>query len=77
MRYWVVCCNVGHCGTNRSRDMGLAIEAKDALTAMSIARRFPGVKHHGTKYFSSVREITEEEYKKRRKESAYTKALRY
>ena len=57
--------------------MGLAIEAKDALTAMSIARRFPGVKHHGTKYFSSVHEITEEEYRERRKESAYTKALRY
>ena len=76
MRYWVVCCNVGHCGTNRSRDMGLAIEAKEALTAMSIARRFPGVKHHGTKYFSSVHEITEEEYRERRKESAYTKALR-
>jgi len=79
MRYWLVCCYVGHCGRRKhgnSRDIALAIEAPDSVKALLIAKNFPGVKHHGSRYICAAREITKEEYNERRKISAYEKALR-
>lgn len=77
MKYWLVVCYVGHCGRNHApREIGLAIKAKDSVDALLQAKKFPGVKHHKSRYICTTREITEEEYLERRKESAYIKALR-
>lgn len=79
MRYWLVCCYVGHCGHRKyghSREIALAIEAPDSVKALLIAKKFPGVKHHRSRYICTTREITREEYIERRKISAYEKALR-
>lgn len=77
MRYWLVICYVGHCGKRHApREIGLAIEAKDSIEALLQAKKFPGVKHHGSRYICTTREITREEYIERRKISAYEKALR-
>ena len=78
MRYWLVCCYVGHRGRRKrgsSREIALAIEAPDSVKALLIAKSFPGVKHHNSQYICTTREITEEEYIERRKISAYEKAL--
>lgn len=79
MRYWLVCCYVGHCGRRgygHGREIALAIEAPDSVKALLIAKKFPGVKHHRSRYICTTREITREEYIERRKISAYEKALR-
>jgi hypothetical protein len=77
MRYWLVICYVGHCGRRHApREIGLAIEAKDSVEALLQAKKFPGVKHHSSRYICTAREITREEYIERRKVSAYEKALR-
>jgi hypothetical protein len=79
MKYWLVCCYVGHCGRRghgHSREIALAIEAPDSVKALLIAKKFPGVKHHNSHYICTTREITQEEYIARRKNSAYEKALR-
>ena len=77
MRYWLVVCYVGHCGRHKApREIGLAIEAKDSVEALLQAKKFPGVKHHGSHYICTTREISREEYIERRKFSAYEKALR-
>lgn len=79
MKYWLVCCYVGHCGRKRkgkAREIALAIEAKDCTQALLIAKKFPGVKHHASRYMCYSKEITYEEYIERRQYSAYEKALR-
>ena len=77
MRYWLVICYVGHCGSDKApREIGLAIEAKDSVEALLQAKKFPGVKHSRSRYICTAREITREEYIERRKVSAYKKALR-
>ena len=49
MRYWLVICYVGHCGSDKTpREIGLAIEAKDSVEALLQAKKFPGVKHSRT-----------------------------
>lgn len=75
MRYWLVVCYVGHCGRGRTREIALAIEAPDSVKAMLIAKKFPGVRHHQSRYMCTTREITKEEYTERRQVSAYEKAL--
>lgn len=76
MRYWLVCCNSGHQGRKRSKELVLAIEAPDGVSAMLIAKRFPAVKRKRSAYLCTVREIDREEYIMRRQVSAYDKALR-
>lgn len=77
MRYWLVVCYVGHCGSRkRLREIGLAIEAKTCVDALLIAKSFPAVKHHGGQYLNGAKEITYDEYVMRRRETAYVKALR-
>ena len=76
MKYWLVVCYVGHCGRRQApREIGLAIKAKDSVEALLQAKKFPGVKHHSSRYICTTREITREEYIERRKVSAYEKAL--
>jgi hypothetical protein len=78
LRYWLVCCYVGHSGRRDKRyrrEIGLAIEAPSSVDAMLIAKKFPGVKHHNSRYICTTKEITREEYIERRKVSAYEKAL--
>lgn len=77
MKYWLVCCYVGHCGRRKNpREIALVIEAETSVEAMLIARKFPGVKHHKSKYLCYTKEITKEEYLERKKINAYNKALR-
>lgn len=78
MRYWLVVCYVGHCGRRghgHRREIALAIEARTSVEALMQAKRFPGVKHHQSRYICTTREITQEEYIERREISAYEKAL--
>ena len=76
MKYWLVCCYVGHCGRRKNpREIALVIEAETSVQAMLIARKFPGVKHHKSKYLCYTKEITKEEYLERKKINAYDKAL--
>lgn len=77
MRYFLVNCNVGHCGRGNSRDIALAIEAQDLVSALLKAKHFPGVKHHNSAYLLQGKEITQEEYVERIQTSAYEKALRF
>lgn len=77
MKYWLVCCYVGHCGRGKNpREIALAVEAETSVKAMLIARKFPGVKHHRSQHLCYTREITKEEYLERKKTNAYDKALR-
>lgn len=76
MKYWLVCCNSGHQGRKRSKELALTIEAPDGVSAMLIAKRFPAVKRKRSAYLCAVKEISKEEYNVRRKFSAYDKALR-
>lgn len=77
MRYFLVSCYVGHCGRGNARDISFAVAAKDLLSAQMKAKHFPAVKHHKSKYLLAAKEITQEEYNKRRKNNPYEKALRF
>lgn len=64
MRYWLVICYVGHCGRRKApREIGLAIEAKDSVEALLQAKKFPGVKHHGSHYMRYTRNLTRRIYR--------------
>ena len=69
MRYWMVMCMRGHCGTGHGREIRFAIAAKDLLSACDIARKMPSVKH--TRGVLYGKEITEIEYIEYRQVSAY------
>lgn len=69
MRYFMVVCHRGHCGTGHSTEIKFAIAANNLLEARDIARRMPSVKHTRMEIFS--KEITEAEYNEYRKISAY------
>ena len=71
MNYYIVKCKLGHCGTDQYREISFNIKAKNASDAMYKARRMPGVKHHSSTAILGLKQITEEQYKQNRKESAY------
>lgn len=71
MKYYKVSCPRGHFGVGRSGDITFAFKADNALTAMDMARKMPGVKH--TSMIYKTTEITAEEYFEFRKTSAYNK----
>lgn len=71
MKYFLVMCHRGHCGTGHSTEIQFAIQAKNLLDACDIAKKMPSVKH--TRMIIAGKEITETEYKEYRKKSAYKK----
>lgn len=69
MKFYMVMCHRGHCGTGHSSEIKFAIRAKNLLEAVDKARRMPSVKH--TKMMIYGKEITEQEYNDYRQISAY------
>ena len=69
MRYFRVMCKHGHFGRGKYQPISFIFIAKDAVTAMDMAKRMPGVKH--TSMILSCKEISYAEYLDGRKVSAY------
>ena len=69
MRYFRVMCKHGHFGNGRYQPISFLFIAKDAVTAMDMAKRMPGVKH--TAMIIACKEISYAEYLDGRKVSAY------
>lgn len=69
MKYYMVTCHRGHCGTGHSTEIKFAIKARNLLEAMDKARRMPSVKH--TRLAIYGKEISEQEYTAYRQVSAY------
>ena len=73
MKYYLVTCHRGHCGSGNSLDIQFAIMARNLLEASDKAKRMPGVKH--TRGILFGKEITEAEYNQLRAVSAYKRAI--
>ena len=71
MKYYIVSCHRGHCGTGRSTDIQFAISALNILSACEQAKKMPSVKH--TRMVISAKEVSFEEYQEKRKINAYEK----
>ncbi len=71
MKYFMVMCHRGHCGTGHSTEIKFAIRANNLLEACDKARKMPSVKHTRMAIFG--KEITEQEYNEYRQISAYTR----
>lgn len=71
MKYFMVMCHRGHCGTGHSTEIKFAIRANNLLEACDKARKMPSVKHTRMAIFG--KEITEQEYNEYRQVSAYTR----
>ena len=69
MRYFMVMCHRGHCGTGHSTEIKFAIRANNLHEACDKARKMPSVKH--TRMAIYGKEITEQEYNEYRQVSAY------
>ena len=69
MKYFMVICHRGHCGTGHSTEIKFAFIANNAIDAMDKARKMPSVKH--TRLAMIVKEITANEYNEYRQISAY------
>lgn len=69
MKYYIVMCHRGHCGSGHSTEIKFAFKANNLLEACNMARKMPSVKH--TRMVISGKEITEQEYKEYRQKSAY------
>lgn len=71
MKYFMVICHRGHCGTGHSTEIKFAIHATNLLEACDKARRMPSVKHSRLAIYG--KEITEQEYNEYRQVSAYAR----
>ena len=71
MKYFMVICHRGHCGTGHSTEIKFVFIANNAIEAMDKARKMPSVKH--TRLAMMVKEITSIEYTEFRQISAYEK----
>lgn len=69
--YYAVTCKLGHSGTGRHREITFYFRAEDAISAMSRAKKMPGVKHDSTTAILGLKQITKEQYEEHRKESSY------
>lgn len=69
MKYFMVICHRGHCGTGHSTEIKFAIAAANLIEACDKARRMPSVKH--TRLAIYGKEITQQEYNEYRQVSAY------
>lgn len=72
-RYFRVTCKHGHFGRGRYQPISFTFIAKDAVTAMDIAKAMPGVKHSA--FILSCREISYAEFLNSRKVSAYQRMV--
>ena len=70
-RYFRVICKHGHCGSRRYMPITFVFLALDAIHAMDLAKRMPGVKHSAM--ILECKEISYAEYLNYRKESAYNR----
>jgi len=75
MKYFMVTCSRGHCGSGHSTEIKFAIKANTLLKACEVARRMPSVKH--TRMVLTGKEITADEYFEYRKISAYKRVEGY
>ena len=71
MAYYKVKAYAGHEGAGKSRLLTFAIEADSITGAITVARKMPMVKHTRTTAIKDVVEISEAEFIKLRKVSAY------
>ena len=71
MKYWMVTCERGHCGTGHSTDIKFAIAAETLLHACNIAKKMPSVKH--SRPIVCGKEISETEFIEYRQTSTYTR----
>ena len=71
MKYFMVICHRGHCGTGHSTEIKFVFRANNLLDACDKARKMPSVKH--TRLVIFGKEITEQEYYDYRQISAYQK----
>ena len=71
MKYFMVICHRGHCGTGHSTEIKFVFIANNAIEAMDKARKMPSVKH--TRLAMIVKEITSNEYNEYRQISAYNR----
>lgn len=69
MKYYLITCPRGHCGTGKYIEITFAISARNLLDAMDKAKRMPGVKH--TRSILNGKEVTYEEYFNFKSISAY------
>lgn len=69
--YYKVKAYCGHEGAGKSKLLTFAIEAESITDAIRITRHMPSVKHNHPRAIKDVIEITEKEYNKLRKDSAY------
>lgn len=69
MKYYLITCQRGHCGSGHHTEITFAFKAANLLDAQDKARKMPSVKH--TRGILYGREITEAEYKLYREKSAY------
>lgn len=69
MKFFMIMCHRGHCGTGHSTEIKFAIAANNLLDACDKARKMPSVKH--TRMAIYGKEITEAEYHEYRQISAY------
>lgn len=69
MKYYMIICHRGHCGTGHSTEIKFVFIANNAIEAMDKARKMPSVQH--TRLAMIVKEITSIEYNEYRQISAY------
>ena len=69
MRYFMVTCSRGHCGTGHEAVIKFAFESRNLIEAMDKAKRMPSVKH--TRGILNGKEISRIEYEEYIKISAY------
>lgn len=69
IKYFLVTCERGHCGSGNTSYIKFAFEAKTMMDAVDMAKRMPSVKH--TKMCVNAREIDIQEYKEYREINAY------
>ena len=74
MKYYRVVCERGHCGNKRSTPITFYFQAPNALEAITMGRRMPGVKH--SRFPLECQEIAEDDYKLHITSSAYVRAGR-
>ena len=71
MKYFAICCKMGHQGRGRYQEITFAIKAFTNTEAITQAMSMPGVKYKDIRAIIQSKEITREEYFYRRQISAY------
>ena len=75
MKFYMITCLRGHCGTGHSGTISFAFSANNLLDACDMARKMPSVKH--TRGVLKAVEITEAKYQEYIAISAYERMEQY